>query len=62
MNEKLAALHCTHTWDHVPLLSGANPMSCKLIYKIKTKSDSFVEGYKARRVACEFTLEYGIDY
>ena len=62
MNEELAAFQRTHTWDLVPMPPGANPISCKWIYKIKTKSDSFIEQYKICLVAKGFTQEYGIDY
>jgi len=64
MNKELAAFQYTHTWDLVPLLPGANPVSYKWIYKIKIKSDGSVERYKARLVAQgfnEFTQEYSID-
>ena len=40
----------------------ATLVSCKLIYKIKTKSDSYVDRYKARLIARGFTHEYGVDY
>ena len=32
------------------------------IYKIKTRFDGSIKCYKARLVAKDFTLEYGIDY
>jgi len=62
MNEELAAFQGTHTWDLIPLPPGANPVSCKYIYKIKTKSDGSVERYMARLVTRGFTQEYGNDY
>ena len=62
MSEKLEAFRRTHTWDIVPMPHGANPVSCKWVYKIKTKADGSVERYKARLVARGFTQEYGIDY
>ena len=62
MNKKLVVFQCTHTWDLVPQLHGVNLVSCKWTYKIKIKSDDFVERYKARHVARGFTQEHGIDY
>ena len=37
-------------------------VSCKWIYKIKTRADGSVERYKARLVTKRFTQEYDIDY
>lgn len=37
MSEELAALDRTHTWDIVPLPASAVPISCKWVFKIKTK-------------------------
>ena len=37
-------------------------VSCKWIYKIKTRYDGSIERYKARLVAKGFTQEHGIDY
>ena len=37
-------------------------VGCKWIYKIKTRSDRFIERYKARLIAKGFTQEYEIDY
>ncbi len=62
MFEELSALSKTHTWDLVDLSSGKTAVGCKWVYKIKTKSDGFVERYKARLVAKGFNQEYGIDY
>ena len=41
---------------------GKSVVGCKWIYKIKTRSDEFIERYKTRLVAKGFTLEYEIDY
>ena len=42
--------------------SDAKQISCKLIYKIKTRTDGSVERYRALPVARGFSQEYGIDY
>jgi hypothetical protein len=50
MIEELAALDHTGTWDIVPLSSHAVSITCKWVFKVKTKSDGSVERYKARLV------------
>lgn len=62
MSEELAALERTNTWDVVPLPSHAVPITCKWVYKVKTKSDGQVERYKARLVARGFQQAHGRDY
>ena len=56
------ALHKTGTWDLIDLPSGKSDIGCKWVYKIKTRSDSIIDRYKARLVARGLTQEYGIDY
>ncbi|GKU98300.1 hypothetical protein SLEP1_g11320 [Rubroshorea leprosula] len=51
--------------DALPIVylpAGKPLVGCKWVYKIKTRSDGFVEHYKARLVAKGFTQAYGIDY
>ena len=51
-----------HTWNLVPLPSGVTLVSCRWVYRIKTRADDSVERHKARLVARGFTQVYGIDY
>ena len=62
MKEELDELHKTETLDMVDLPSRKSAIGCKWVYKIKTRSDGTVDGYKARLVSRGFTQEYGIDY
>ena len=62
MKEELDALHKTGTPDLVDPPSRKSSISCKWVYKIKTRSDGIVDRYKARLVARGFTQDYGIDY
>ena len=62
MKEELNALSKNHTWDLVTFLPRKSMVGCKWIYKIKTRSDGYIEWYKARLVAKGFTQEYEIHY
>jgi len=62
MAEELAALQRTGTWEVVPLPAHDVPITCKWVYKIKTKADGSIERYKARLVARGFQQSYGRDY
>ncbi len=62
MAEEIAALERTKTWDVVPAPTHVTPITCKWVYKIKTRSDGSLERYKARLVARGFQQEHSRDY
>ena len=62
IEEEMKALAENQTWDLVPKHKDMKPISCKWVYKIKTRPDSLIERYKARLVAQRFSQQYGIDY
>jgi hypothetical protein len=46
MAEEIAALERTGTWDLVPCPPHVRPITCKWVYKVKTRSDGSLERYK----------------
>ena len=62
MKEELDVLSKNHTWDLVTLPPRQFVVGCKLIYKIKTRSDGSIECYRACLIVNGFAQEYGIDY
>jgi hypothetical protein len=62
MAKEIAALECTGTWDLVSPPPGVCPITCKWVYKIKTRSDGSLERYKTRLVARGFQQEQGRNY
>jgi hypothetical protein len=62
MSEELAALERTSTWDIVPLPPHTVHITCKWVFKVKTKYDGSIERYKACMVARGFQQTQGYDY
>jgi hypothetical protein len=62
MAEEIAALERTSTLDLVPIPVYVHPITCKWVYKVKTRSDGSLERYKAHLVACGFQREHSRDY
>ena len=62
MEKEIKALNDIQTWDLVPRPNEVKHISCKWVYKVKTRPDGSVERYKARLVARGFSQQYGLDY
>jgi hypothetical protein len=62
MAEEIAALEWTSMWDLLPCPPRVRPITCKWVYKVKTRSDGSLKRYKARLVARGFQQEHGRDY
>ena len=62
MEEEIHALKQNQTWDLMPKPKDVKPISCKWVYKVKTRADGSIERYKARLVAREFSQQYRLDY
>ena len=43
MAEEIVALESTGTWDLVPIPAHVRPITCKWVYKVKTRSDGSLE-------------------
>jgi hypothetical protein len=62
MAEEIAALERTGTWDLMPCAPRIRPITCKWVYKVKTRSDGSLERYKTHLVAHGFQQEHDRDY
>ncbi|CAL1411607.1 unnamed protein product [Linum trigynum] len=62
MFEEHTALLRNQTWDLVPPSPTQHVLSCKWLYRIKTKSDNTIDRFRARLVARGFQQRPGIDY
>jgi len=62
MSDELTALMRHHTWDLVPPPFHSNPVGCKWVFRVKRKSDGFVDRFKARLVAKGFHQRPRLDY
>jgi Reverse transcriptase (RNA-dependent DNA polymerase) len=55
IEEEMTTLRQNQTWELMPKPEGVKPISCKWVYKVKTRADSSIERYKARLVARGFS-------
>ena len=62
MNEKIKSIKDNDVRDLVPLLEGAKPISCKLIFKTKRDSKGNMERYQARLATKDFMQKESINY
>jgi hypothetical protein len=60
--EELTSMREMKTWNLVPPPRGANIVSSKWVYKVKTNSDGSIARFKARLVERGFTQVAGVDY
>jgi hypothetical protein len=58
----IAALEWTGTWDLVPCHPRVHLITCKWVYKVKTRFDESLEHYMTHLVARGFQQEQGRDY
>jgi hypothetical protein len=62
MAEEIAALEQIDIWDLVPCPSRVRPITCKWVYKVKTRSNGSLKCYKTCLVAHGFHQEHDRDY
>ena len=62
MREEFDALQRNRTWQLVPRPPRANVITCKWVFRHKTRPDGSLERYKARWVVCGFRQRAGVDF
>ena len=62
MDTEMNALLKNKTWSLVSYHPTMNLVGCKWVFKLKHKSDSSVDRYKARLVAKDFHQKLGLNY
>jgi hypothetical protein len=62
MDEEMAMLDASATWELIALLKDKKTIGCKWVYKVKHNAYGFVNKYKARLVTKGYAQTYGIDY
>lgn len=55
MEEKIEALNANQMWELTPVPEITNIIGCKWIFKTKLKEDGYVERFKSRLVAQEYS-------
>ena len=61
-DEEIQAHEELNTWKLVPLPEGKKAVGCKLVFKVKNKTDGTVERFKARLVAKGYSQHPVTDY
>lgn len=62
MKQEYNALMRNNTWTLTPLSTNRNSIGCKWVYRIKEKTDSSINKYKAHLVAKGYNQQAGQDY
>ena len=60
MDKKIRSIKTNEVWELVKLPKGKKTIGCKWVYKQKVGVDGFVERYKARLVAKDYSQLYGL--
>lgn len=60
--QKLWNLDTHQMWCYTPFPSDQKAIVCKSVFKVKYKSDDFIEKYKARLIAQGFSQVYRLNY
>ncbi len=61
MDEEMATLDASATWELVALPKDKKAIGCKWVSKVKHNADGSVNRYKARLVAKGYAQTYGIE-
>lgn len=62
MSSELTVFMRHDTWDLIPPPLTCNPVGCKWVFRVKKKSNGYIDKFKTRLVANDYNQRPGIDY